>query len=161
MWGGFSGMGILEGENSLNWPIGSGNPLTDLWQDALGLPTLPCQSQFDPWCDPSMLPNPWILDGQPFPLELAKAPPRAPGGDCENGLDLTLSMCAAGCAYPSAALGGLSYICGLGGQNPVACYLTAQEESAQANQRCMNNCMKSWAERNKCQGYYTFDQDMR
>jgi hypothetical protein len=32
---------------------------------ALGLPTIPCGAQFGPWCDPSKLPNPWILDAQP------------------------------------------------------------------------------------------------
>lgn len=53
---------IFEGENSINFPMGSGNVLTDLWQDALGLPTVPCGAQFGPWCDPSMLPNPWIMD---------------------------------------------------------------------------------------------------
>ena len=54
--------GILPGENSVNIGIGSGNVFTDLWQDALGLPTIPCGAQFGPWCDPSKLPNPWIWD---------------------------------------------------------------------------------------------------
>lgn len=53
---------ILPGEDSVNTPLGSGNVLTDLWQDALGLPTVPCGAQFGPWCDPSKLPNWWILD---------------------------------------------------------------------------------------------------
>jgi hypothetical protein len=57
--------GILPGENSVNIGLGSGNPITDIWQDALGLPTIPCGAQFGPWCDPSKLPNPWILDAQP------------------------------------------------------------------------------------------------
>lgn len=58
------GSNIFPGENSINFPLGSGNPLADLWQ-GLNLPTLPCASQFGPWCDPSMLPNPWILDAEP------------------------------------------------------------------------------------------------
>lgn len=62
---------IFDGENSINFPMGSGNVWTDLWQDALGLPSVPCQSQFGPWCDPSMLPNPWILDAQKGDPELA------------------------------------------------------------------------------------------
>jgi RHS repeat-associated protein len=59
-----SSFGILPGEPSVNIPLGSGNVFTDIWQDALGLPTVPCGAQFGPWCDPSKLPNPWILDGQ-------------------------------------------------------------------------------------------------
>jgi hypothetical protein len=55
---------ILPGENSLSWPIGSGNSLADIWQ-AAGLPSVPCQSQYGPWCDPSKLPSPWILDRAP------------------------------------------------------------------------------------------------
>jgi RHS repeat-associated protein len=52
--------GIFPGENSIDWQIGPGG-LAGLWQ-ALGLPALPCLSQFGPWCDSSILPNPWILD---------------------------------------------------------------------------------------------------
>jgi RHS repeat-associated protein len=55
-------LNIFTGENSVNIQIGSGNPVTDIWQDALGLPTIPCGAQFGPWCDPGMLPNPWIQD---------------------------------------------------------------------------------------------------
>jgi RHS repeat-associated protein len=65
---------ILPGEKSLGWPVGSGNPITDIWQDALGLPTLPCQSQFGPWCDPGMLPNPWIMDAEPQPGTIWNCP---------------------------------------------------------------------------------------
>jgi hypothetical protein len=31
--------GILPGENSINWPLGSGNPWADIWADVLGLPS--------------------------------------------------------------------------------------------------------------------------
>ena len=62
-WSPLDRQAILEGEKSIDWQVGPGG-LAGLWQ-ALGLPALPCQSQYGPWCDPSMLPNPWILDAEP------------------------------------------------------------------------------------------------
>lgn len=68
--------GVFEGENSLNWPVGSGNPITDIWQDALGLPSgLSCpavggiSSFICGGVDP-------ILDAQAIPLALAKIGPQ-------------------------------------------------------------------------------------
>lgn len=145
------GMGMFGGENSINYPLGSGNPLTDLWQ-ALGLPSLPCQSQFGPWCDPGMLPNPWILD-QHLPSSVFLTP-----AVCDTSG--VTKYCSDSCKGAGAGVAAVAWLELLSFQG-MGKTLRLLEDSDLAKRRCLNSCAKQLAQTNKCKTTVTFNPNLQ